>query len=479
MKERLQARPGEGFARFLTDGLLVFLFVFVVFEISVNTVWATDHATSLTQLDYALLSSHSVALGHASSVPPWTVDNFHYGGQNYSALAPGSAFLALPFMAVAFALAGGYTAYGPALFWSGTFVATTGAVSAYFLYRIAGLYFRRSTSVFLGLAFALSTILWPFATYFFQSDVSAMLVLAAAYFALKAGRNSGAAVVPALFCGLATGLAFMVDYVDAVIVPIFLAFLIVKKRREKLSVAEAGITFAAGVLPGLAVIGAYNLAIFGNPFMTTEGAYVGQSVFAKFSTPIHYGLALNLVSLSRGLFAFAPITVIGVLGYLDALKAKEIRTEMLLLLAIFLGILLPYSAWYDPAGGLSFGPRFIVPGIPFLMLPAGFIVEQAKRTGRAMVYAAYASGAVVNGMAAFVTAVPPSTDFDVSPFTSYIVPNFQAGNFGSLWAAYLGHQWQVGALLLLALGVAVPVAWVETIRRKQDRHNGMAGPPFA
>ena len=100
-----------------SDGLLVFLFVFVVFAISVNTVWATDHTTSLTQLDYALLSDHTAALGHASSVPPWTVDDFHYGGQNYSALAPGTAFLALPFMAVAFTLAGGYTDYGPALFW--------------------------------------------------------------------------------------------------------------------------------------------------------------------------------------------------------------------------------------------------------------------------------------------------------------------------------------------------------------------------
>ena len=159
----------------------MFLFVFVVFEVSVNAVWATDHATSLTQLDYALLSNHSVVLGHASSVPPWTVDNFRYGGQNYSALAPGTALLALPFMAVGFALAGGYTAYGPALVWSGTFVAVTGAVSAYLMYKIAGMYFRRSTSVLLGLTFAFSTICWPFATYFFQSDVSAMLVLAAAY----------------------------------------------------------------------------------------------------------------------------------------------------------------------------------------------------------------------------------------------------------------------------------------------------------
>ncbi|MDE1858581.1 MAG: hypothetical protein KGI26_05915 [Thaumarchaeota archaeon] len=459
----------RGIRRFLTDGLLVTLFVFAVFELSVNTVWATDHATSLTQLAYALLANHSVALGQASSTPPWTVDNFHYEGQNYSALAPGSAFLALPFMAVGFALAGGYTAYGPALVWSGTFVSLTGAIAALLVYKIAGMYFKRSTSIFLGVAFAFSTIAWPFATYFFQSDVSAMLVLASAYFALRAGRTEGVAFAPALACGLAAGAAFMVDYVDAVIVPILIAFLIVKKWGSRRSLAGTVTVFILGLVPGFAARGAYNIAIFGTPFMTTEQAYVGQSIFGKFSTPIHYGLALNLVSLSRGLLAFAPLTILGFMGYYDAFRTKKVRTEMLLMLAIFLGILLPYSAWYDPTGGLSFGPRFIVPAIPFLLLPAGSIVEQAKRYRVLLVYALYAAGAVINGMAAFVTAVPPSTGFDVSPFTTYIIPNFQTGNFDSLWASILGHPWYVGAALVAALGVAVPLIWVEAVRRRSGQ----------
>lgn len=458
---------GIGPRRFLTDGLLLFLFVFAVLEVSINSVWATDHATSLTQLAYALLANHSVALGQASSVPPWTVDNFHYAGQNYSALAPGSAFLSLPFMAVAFTLAGGYTAYGPALVLSETFVSLTGAIAAFLVYRMSDLYFKRSTSVFLGLAFALSTISWPLATYFFQSDVSAMLVLAAAYFALKAGRTDGGAFAPALVSGLAVGLAFTVDYVSAVIVPILLVYLVVKKRKSwKSTLGVAGV-FALGVAPGAAAIGAYNFAIFGSPFMTTEQAYVGQSILGKFSTPLYKGLALNLVLPSRGIFVFAPLTLLGVLGYVDALRAKKDRAEMLLLLAIFLGILIPYSAWYDPTGGLSFGPRFMVPAMPFLLLPAGLITEQAKGPRRLLVYGLYAAGAVMNGMAAFVTAVPPFRGYDVSPFINYIVPNFEVGNFDSVWAAYLGHPWYLGAFLVVALGVGIPIFWVEAVRRRR------------
>ena len=163
-----------------------------------------------------------------------------------------------------------------------------------------------------------------------------------------------------------------------------------------------------------------------------------------------------------------PFTILGVLGYFDALKVKEARTEVLLLLAIFMGIVIPYSAWYDPTGGLSFGPRFVVPAIPFLLLPAGYIVEQARGVRLLAVYGVFAAGAVINGMAAFVTAVPPSTGFDASPFVDYIVPSFAAGNLDSLWASYLGHEWYLGAALILSLGVCLPVIWVERLRGRES-----------
>lgn len=464
-----QGGSGAGRRRLLTDGFLIFAFVFLVFELSINSVWATDHTISFMKLDYAMISTHSVVLGHVSSVPPWTVDDFSYRGQNYSALAPGTPILALPFMAAAFSLEGGFTAYGPALLFSETFVALTGAMAAYLVYKIGALYFKRSTSIFLALAFALSTICWPFATYFFQSDVSAMFVLAAAYFALKAGRASGPGIASVLFSGLLIGVSFAVDYVNVVIIPILVAFVVIKKGESVRSMVKAAVTLVLGALPGVALVGAYNFAIFGNPLMSTEQAYLGRTLLGEFSYPLLSGLALNLVSLERGVFAFAPFALLGVMGYWDALKSRGPKGEFLLMLAVFLGILLPYSAWYDPVGGISFGPRFLVAGIPFLLIPAGFIIEQAKGVRAFLVYAVYASGAIINGMGAFVSAVPPVTSFDVSPLTNYILPNFVTGNFDSIWAAYLGHQWLVGASLILALGVGVPVLWVKTLRDVEGR----------
>lgn len=455
----------------LTHGIVIFAIAFVAFELSINGVWATDHATSFVQLDYSLWNNHSVALTNPSNVPSSSIDDFQFGGKNYSALAPGAAFLALPFMGVAFAIAGGFTPYGPVLAMSETFVSIAGAISAYLVYKMAGLYFRRSTSVFLGFVFAFSTISWPLATFFFQSDVSAMFVLLAAFLALKVGRSDGESSALSLLCGVAAGVAFTVDYVNATILPVLLVFLIIKKRSSRWSMARTAATFVLGALPGLATIGVYNFAIFGNPFVTTEQSYLGQSsLFGAFSTPLQAGLGLDLVSLSRGLFVFNPFLALGVMGYADGLRGKlgrGHRHEMFMLLSIFLAILLPYSAWYDPSGGVSFGPRFLVAAIPFLLIPAGYIIEQAKGKLTWIIYGAYLVGVAMNGMAALASPIPPETPSNVSPFLAYVLPNFEAGRFDTFWASST-YAWVAGDALIIVLGAVVPIALVEMIRKREE-----------
>src|ERR1039457_7103964 len=88
----------------VTAGLLIFLSAFLVYLLTVNSVWATDHATSFLQLDWAIWTHHSFVLGSASTFQPNTVDDFVFNGNYYSALAPGTAILALPFAGAGFML---------------------------------------------------------------------------------------------------------------------------------------------------------------------------------------------------------------------------------------------------------------------------------------------------------------------------------------------------------------------------------------
>jgi hypothetical protein len=442
--------------------------VFVVFELSINGIWATDHSISFTQLDYALWSYHSVGLGQAALTPPWTVDDFVYRGQNYSALAPGTPFLALPFLGAAFTIAGGYTSWGPSIPMSETFVALMGAGSACLVYFIGRMFFRRSTSGFLAFAFAFSTICWPFATYFFQSDVSAFFVLLTAYFALKCGRAPGPGTMLSLLSGLAAGVAFSVDYVNAVLLPFVVIFLAASKRGSKAWMARSACAFVIGALPGLAAIGAYNYAIFGDPLTTTEQYFNGKtSVFASFTTPIYSGLELDLFSFSRGLFIYVPFLVLGVIGYVDAFLKSGNRREALLLLVMFLCIMLPYSAWYEPDGGVSFGPRFLVAAIPFLLLPAGYVLETTSGKSLWFTYAAFGAGVVINGLGALVSAIPQQTPSNVSPLATTILPRLAVGNLNVWWIFYVGAYWPLAAGAIIAAALAIPIGWYEVVRRRE------------
>lgn len=451
----------------ITWGGALFGVVLAAYLVCANGVWLTDHTISFMQLDYALYSSHSVALVSVGGELPHSVDDFVRNGQTYSALAPGAAFLALPFVGAAFAVSGGYDPFGLPLLASEAFVALAGALASYFVYRLAALYFRRSTSLFIAFAFAFSTIAWPFATYFFQSDVTAMLLVLAAFFAVKARRSQGSGGWFALAAGAAAGLAFTTDYVEGVAVPILIAFLLIAKRRSLGSMARSAGGLLLGALPGFALIGAYNYAIFGNPLTMTEQAYMGTgSVFASFTTPVPFGVALDLFSQARGLFIFVPIAVLGVLGCVGAVTRGRARLEVLMFVALFAGILIPYSAWYDPAGGVSFGPRFLLAAIPFLLVPGGYAFDQARGVGKpatAAVYAVYAAGAAMNGAAALVKVIPPITPFNVSPFLKYTLPSFLSGNFDTYWPGSLA----AGVAVIFSLGIAIPILLVESARRRE------------
>ncbi len=171
--------------------LLIFVPVLLIYALCLNALWSTDHTVSFLQLDWAIWSNHSFALGPVNSFKSPSVDDFQYNGYYYVAAAPGLSVMALPFAIVGFILDGHFTPFGNALLLSELFVALTNAIAAYIVYRIGRMFFRERTSYFLAFAYAFATISWPYATFLFQSDVSSMFDLVAVFFALIISKNDG------------------------------------------------------------------------------------------------------------------------------------------------------------------------------------------------------------------------------------------------------------------------------------------------
>ena len=57
------------FGRRITAGAAIFLSAFLIYLLTLNSVWATDHTTSFLQLDWAIWVHHSFVVGSGSQLP--------------------------------------------------------------------------------------------------------------------------------------------------------------------------------------------------------------------------------------------------------------------------------------------------------------------------------------------------------------------------------------------------------------------------
>jgi len=379
--------------------------------------------------------------------------------------APGVAFFTLPFAVIAFTLNGHFTAFGNVLLLTEAPIAFANSLAAYLVFKIGNFYFKKDVSAFLAFCYAFSTISWPFATYLFQSDVSALFDLIAVFLVIKIDRsnnieNSRELVWP-LLCGLALAGGVLVDYVNGVLIPIFALYLVASLRKSPRHLMKSLVVFLFGsVFVTSTLLGVYNYLSFGNVFVSSEQLYLhSSSIFGNFSFPVDMGMILNLFTPMRGLFFFSPILILGGWGLWKMMRDQSVDRDSFLFLSTFLGIIGLYSAWYDPTGGLSFGPRLIISSIPFLLIPAGFVISNANgKHTYAFVYLLYATGVVVNGVAAFVGVLaPPSNNWLTSPFLSYTVPSFVSGNLDIWWKSYAGNTWILVAAAILGVALLIPM----------------------
>ena len=439
--------------------------------LTLNGVWATDHSTAILDFQYSLWSSHSFSVGKVGSFTPNSVDLFQYNGSYYMANAPGVAFLTLPGAVLAFILnTGHFTVFGKAMLFTEIPIAIANSFAAYLVFKIGNYYFRKDVSAFLAFCYAFSTISWPFATYLFQSDVSALFDLVAAFLVIKIDRSNSfrwstgkpSGVEVSVVAGLAVSCGIATDYVNGILVPVVAIYLLFALRKNGIKIAAKNLAgFLSGsVLVTSILLGLYNYMSFGRVFVSSEQLYLhSSSLFGNFSFPVDLGMILNLFTPTRGLFFFSPILILGVWGLWKMMRDSTTDRESFLFLLIFLGIFGLYSAWYAPDGGLSFGPRLIISSIPFLLIPAGFVISEARgRFSYSFVYLLYAAGVLINGSAAFAGALaPPSKNWLVSPFFSTILPKLLSKKVDVWWESYTGDYWVIVMAAILGFALFFPM----------------------
>ena len=286
-----------------------------------------------------------------------TIDQASFGGHRYTDKAPGVSFVALP-AAVAVRLRdpsrwvseGDFRLWAVRLFVTGiAFIAATFVVG------------RISEGIVPGyggaalVTYALGTLVSPLAISLFDHVLAGSLAFGA--FALAWSRRF-------LLAGLLAGTAAISNYPTALIGIVLALYVLLSGVRPL-------VRFAIGAAPPLALLGAYDWAAFDSPFHLSyryvANVYTSDqaSGFFGIHLPTSHGLHLVLVG-DRGMLITFPVAVAAAAGLV--LLGRTYRTEAIVCGLAFGLLLLANCGYFNPYGGISPGPRFLIPGLPFLAL---------------------------------------------------------------------------------------------------------------
>lgn len=287
----------------------------------------------------------------------------------------------------------------------------TGALIPVLLYsygRRRGFTPRASLAVALVMAFG--TIAFPFSTMLFAHVPSAFFLLLAFYWLDERP----------MLAGIAAGIAGVCFYIAIPAAGVMFIAAWLRSRRNALRFLAGGIPF--GIFLGL-----YHQLCFGSPFRTAvesstafteKGLLFG--VFGKPTWTALWGLTGNEY---RGLFFVSPVLLMAFAGAALAWRDRAARRDFVIAAAIFATFLYANASFNGWHGGGSFGPRYLLPAIPFLALPLFHI------RGRALIALTAALGLVSIALQFIATTVDPAPDGgNHRPVVTYLLPNFFAGN---------------------------------------------------
>ena len=297
---------------------------------------------------------------------------------------------------------------------------------------------------------------FPYSKALFQHQVSAFGAFVGFYLLWRVARE-GAAPWRLWVVGLLFSLATVSEYPVAP----FLLILLLWAWREMPRPRDLH-RVVWGALPLGLLFAAYNWVIFHTPFPAGYRYHVeyhdvhGQG-FMGFTGPTWAALYGITVSPYRGLFFLSPILLLCLPGLVFLWRDTRFRSTAALVATLLAGFLLYVASYLYWSGGDAIGPRFLVPLVPFLMLPVARAWSEwsARRLGRVALWTLLLASALNVWVQSVAGQHYPPDEFRgtvvVNPTTQWALPLLREGDV----ADNLGYR-----LGLTGLATLLPLAFL-------------------
>lgn len=333
-------------------------------------------------------------------------------------------------------------------------VAVPSAVLGVVIYAFLGSFNQRSAwRIGVVLVYGLATNAFAYAGAFYGHQIVAYLLFGAFYLAFLIGQKR---IAPYWIIGVGSmlGYAVITEYPTVLIAGAIFVYAIVVLPDRRWTVGLV----LSGMPPGLLLM-AYNWAIFGTILpvgyehseLWTDVHQQGFMSLVGPNAPALWGITFGL---HRGLFFIAPILLLAIPGWVLWWQSGNYRWEWGVCLWAVVSFFLFNGSSVMWQGGFAIGPRYLVPMLPFMIIPVGVFVCQGWRYWWVKllvgVLACWSMGVVW----AQTLGGQSFPDYTTNPLFDYSLPQFMSGNVARNLGMVLG-QTGLWSLLPLAMGLGM------------------------
>jgi hypothetical protein len=303
----------------------------------------------------------------------YTTGTFAPSGDMFCKKGIGISLLAFPFFWSSSVLPGIGAVHG-AFLTNAFLTALTGGILFACLLALG---FSIHAALACSLTFGLGTLAWPYARTFLSEPLAGLGFLLALWGCSLFHRTADHRT--AFLGGLGYGVALLALPAAVFSFPIFLAAMVGSVALSRTdgpgrrSWKALGGWLAGAAGPFLIYL-LYNSLRFGSPL--DNGS---RFLLQDFSLPVYKGLIGLLVSPARGLLFYSPVLLLALPGYWIGFRKHKLEFS---LIAAVVGLYLVfYAAFKGWHGSWSWGPRYLVPLLPLMAVPAAAAWEavRAKR----------------------------------------------------------------------------------------------------